>query len=121
MGQAFRPTALVVEDDHMQRSLVTMLLEESEMDVVSCESAEAAMTVLNKLGYRTAMLFTDVELAGNMDGIELAHRAKERFPDMRVIVTSGTPRVRRLPDGSVFMAKPWAPLELLREAARSTR
>jgi len=119
MGQ-IRPTALVVEDDHVQRSLVTMLLEESEMDVVACESAEAALSVLDHAGKEIAMLFTDVELAGHLDGIELAHRAKERFPDMHVIVTSGTPRVRRLPDGSLFMAKPWAPLQLLREAARAT-
>jgi DNA-binding NtrC family response regulator len=120
MGNAFRPTALVVEDDTVQRSLVTLLLEESDMDVVTCASAEDALVVLDKIGYQIAMLFTDVELAGPLDGIELAHRAKERFPDMRLIVTSGSPGVRRLPDGSVFMAKPWAPLQLLREAARTT-
>jgi CheY-like chemotaxis protein len=120
MGQAFRPTALVVEDDTIQRSLITMLLEESDMVVVGCDSAEHAMTVLDKLGYQIAMLFTDVELAGTMDGIELAHLAKQRFPEMRVIVTSGSPRERQLPDGSVFMAKPWTPLELLREAARAS-
>jgi len=110
-----------VEDDYVQRSLATMLLEESEMDVVTCDNGEDALAVIDELGYRIAMLFTDVELGGGIDGIELAHQAKQRCPDMRVIVTSGSPRVRRLPDGSVFMAKPWAPLQLLREAARSPR
>jgi CheY-like chemotaxis protein len=116
MGQALTPTALVVEDDLMQRALVSMLLEESDMRVVQCESAEAALAVLDQIGSRLAMIFTDVELAGDMDGIEFAHQARERFPELRIIVTSGAPRVRRLPDGTTFMAKPWVPLDVLREA-----
>ena len=44
MGQAspFKPIALVVEDDEMQREMVAMLLEESEIGVIQCESGEAA-------------------------------------------------------------------------------
>jgi hypothetical protein len=38
---------------------------------------------------------------------------------MHVIVTSGAPRVRRLPDGTLFMAKPWSPIDLLRAAQQS--
>jgi DNA-binding NtrC family response regulator len=110
------PTALVVEDDLMQRALVSILLEESDMRVIQCESAEAALVMLDRIGPRLAMIFTEVELAGDIDGIELAHQARERFPGLRIIVTSGAPRVRRLPDGTTFMAKPWMPLDVLREA-----
>jgi DNA-binding NtrC family response regulator len=119
MGQAFKPTALVVENDELQRSLITVLLEESEMDVIQCETAEAAVLVLDQSGNRLSMVFTDVELAGLMDGIELATIAKQRFPDLHVIVTSSTPRLRRLPDGTTFMAKPWNPIDLLIEAQKS--
>ena len=45
----FRPIALVVEDDAMQRELAAMLLEDCEMGVVQCESAEAALKVLVRL------------------------------------------------------------------------
>src|SRR5258706_10795813 len=101
-------TALVVENDEMRRTLVITLLEESEMNVIQCESAEAAVDVLDQSGGRLSVIFTDVELAGIMDGIELAHIARQRFPDLHIIVTSGTPRIRRLPDGTTFMAKPWS-------------
>lgn len=114
-----RTTALVVENDEMQRSLVSVLLEENDMDVIQCESAEAAILVLEESGDQVSLVFTDVELAGVMDGIELAHIAKTKFPDMHILVTSGAPRVRRLPDGSVFMAKPWNPIDLLREAGKT--
>ena len=53
----FVPVALVVEDDAMQRELVAMLLQESEMGVIQCENAEAALDVLEKMG---ALLSYDV-------------------------------------------------------------
>lgn len=109
------PTALVVEDDVRQRTLVSVLLEESDLRVVQCDSAEAALEAIDRIGSHLAMIFTEVELAGDIDGIELAHQARERFPGLRIVVTSGAPRVRRLPDGTTFMVKPWVPLDVLRE------
>ena len=120
MGQAtpFKPIALVVEDDALQREYVVTLLEESEMGVIQCESAEAALRVLDKMGGCLSLMFTDVNLAGSMDGLELARFAKARYPDMHVIVTSGTARAG-IPEGAKFLAKPWRALDVLREAARS--
>jgi DNA-binding NtrC family response regulator len=119
MGYAHRSTALVVENDEAQRTLVSLLLEESEMDVIECESAEAAVLVLEESGNNVSMVFTDVELAGMMDGVELACLAKQRYPDLKVVVTSGAPRVRRFPDGTLFMAKPWSPIDVLRVAQQA--
>jgi DNA-binding NtrC family response regulator len=119
MGYAHRSTALVVENDEAQRTLVSLLLEESEMDVIECESAEAAVLVLEESGDNVSMVFTDVQLAGMMDGIELAYLAKQRYPNLQVVVTSGAARVRRLPDGTLFMAKPWSPIDILRVAEQS--
>jgi two-component system, cell cycle response regulator CpdR len=114
--QPYKQVALVVEDDPLQRETIVTLLEESEMDVIQCESAEAAELVLEHVGGCLTTLLTDVNLAGSMDGIELAQIAHDRFPDLRIIVISASPRVSRLPDGTQFIAKPWRPLELLREA-----
>ena len=119
MAHALNPTVLVVENDALQRSLVSVLLEKSDMTVIQCESAEAAVVVLDRSGNDVSIVFADVELAGHMDGIELAYIAKQKFPDLRVIVTSGSLRVRRLPDGTTFMAKPWSPVHLLVEAQKS--
>ncbi len=119
MGQAspFKPIALVVEDDIMQRAVAAMLLEESGMGVIQCESAEAALRVLEKMGGCCSLMFTDVNLSGRMDGVELAHLAHVRCPNLRVVVTSGRALKAGLPDGATFMSKPWLPLDLLREAS----
>ena len=120
MGQASpsKPIALVVEDDEMQREMVAMLLEESEMGVIQCENAEQAFQVLKKNGASLSMMFTDIQLSGQVDGVELAHFTHQHYPNIHLIVTSGFVLVKRLPDGTTFMSKPWTPLDLLREAAR---
>ncbi|WP_065750909.1 response regulator [Bradyrhizobium paxllaeri] len=113
-----RATALIVEDDPMQRDMICLLLEESEVDVIECESAEAAELVLECAAGSLVLMMTDVQLAGNMDGVELAHIARKYNPEMGVIVTSGKPLHQELPDGVEFWAKPWAPLDVIRTAER---
>jgi len=121
MGQTtpFRPMALVVEDDENQRDVVAMLLEECEMGVIQCDSAETAIAVLDRVGPLLTMLFTDISLAGKIDGIELAQIARENYPQIHVVVVSGYELNRDLPERARFMHKPWLPLDLLREAERA--
>jgi len=54
-----------------------------------------------------------------MDGIELACIVRQRFPDLHIILTSDTPRIRRLPDGTTFVAKPRSATDVLLEARKS--
>ena len=100
----------------MQREMLSLLLEESGYHVIQCESAEAAERVLDKNAGALCLMLTDVQLAGRMNGIELAHVAKDRNPKLDIVVTSGRPLMQPLPDGAKFWAKPWAPLDVLREA-----
>jgi FixJ family two-component response regulator len=111
----YRPIALVVEDDFLQRSSIALLLEESEMDVFQCESAEAAELVLQKAGGAICFMFTDVNLAGAISGADLAGFAASHYPDMKIVVTSGN-SAPPLPNGATFLPKPWNSLDLLRVA-----
>ena len=59
MGQTRpqRRTALIVEDDADLRELSAALLEESELDTIECESAEAALAAMLLRGQDVAMIF----------------------------------------------------------------
>ena len=118
MGQSrpLRATALIVEDDPMQREMICLLLEESDYNVIQCESAEAAEMVIEEVGGGLSLMMTDVNLAGRMTGVELAFIAKQHNPGLDVVVTSGRPLKQPLPDGAKFWPKPWAALDVLREA-----
>ena len=59
--------ALVVEDDDDQRDLIGAILEESDVKVIACHSAEAAMQVMEKVGDR-AVFVHDRRGAGRHDG-----------------------------------------------------
>ena len=100
----------------MQREMLCVLLEECDYDVIQCESAEAAERVLEKTSGCLALMMTDVNLAGRMSGVELARIAKDRNPALDVVITSGRPLREPIPDGTKFWSKPWAPLDVLREA-----
>jgi CheY-like chemotaxis protein len=121
MGQKspYKPVALVVEDDVWQRELMVVLLEESEMSVIQCESAEEALHMLKKMDGCVTIIFTDINLTGKIDGVELAHFATRRYPSIRIVVTSGLALTKSLPEGAMFMPKPWLSIDVLREAERS--
>ena len=117
MGQAQqkRQAVVIVEDDAELRSLVAALLEDEQVDIIECESAEAALATMLIDGRKVGMIFADVRLRGVMDGIDLAREVKMRWPLLPVILTSGLPRERvgNLPPGVGYMPKPWQPLNVL--------
>jgi DNA-binding NtrC family response regulator len=115
--------ALIVEDEPYVRELAGALLEETELDVVEVETAEAALDYLKEQGGEVAMMFADVRLPGEMDGVQLAKAACTLWPTMRIVLTSGDPDAASddLPDCVTFMPKPWRGLDVLVQAVRAIR
>jgi CheY-like chemotaxis protein len=82
------------------------LLTECGLAVVAAESAADALQYLKAHAREVAAVFTDVAMAGEIDGADLARIISESWPDIAVIVTSGicTPT---LPGSTHFLPKPW--------------
>jgi CheY-like chemotaxis protein len=114
------PVALIVEDDPDLRELAGALLEETDLRVVECEDAEQALAFLNREGDTVAMMFVDVRLPGLLDGLDLVRRARRLWSEISIVVTSGYERSRDLPDGVVYMQKPWLALDVLMQAEYAT-
>lgn len=113
--------ALVVEDDAATRQVAEALLGDTDLDVIGCDSAEAALRVLQERGGDVALVFADVRLAGAMDGLQLAHAVATLWPRARLVITSGHGVSRPdLPPEAVFIQKPWRPLDVLVEAERAS-
>ena len=117
-----RPAALVVEDDAAIRNLATAVLEETDLDVIACSSAEAAIAILERGDVRVALLFADIRLGGAMDGVALAGTVEKRWPEVRVVVTSGydAREDARLSSQVVYLRKPWRVLDVLVQAEHAT-
>lgn len=117
MGQSkpIRPTAIVVEDDDIQREMLAMLLEDNNFDVLQCEDAETAALAVK--ARHPSLIVTDISLVGKMNGVDLAYYAQQQNAGTRIIVISGRPPPRPLPPGAKFFTKPIYPTALLAEAA----
>lgn len=113
--------ALVVEDEPEVRALAEATLDESELSVIACESAEAALAVLQEHGGDVALVFADIRLAGDMDGVQLAHAVATLWPKARLVITSGAApeRSAEIPKSAVFIPKPWRAPDVLAHAERA--
>jgi CheY-like chemotaxis protein len=80
---------LVVEDNAGLRRVVTRQLHELRYHVLEADNAAQAMVSLEH--ENVDLLFTDIILPGDQNGLELARRARDRWPQLRVLLTSGFP------------------------------
>jgi two-component system, response regulator PdtaR len=104
-----RPVVLVVEDDILLRWTATAIIEQAGFDVVEAGTGVEAMSLLEKRSdIRT--VFTDVEMPGSINGLQLAHLIRTRWPSIGIMATSGQLRLREddLPEGARFLHKPYA-------------
>jgi catechol 2,3-dioxygenase len=81
---------LLVEDDAELCATLLETLSSDHWDVTAAPSSEAALAVLQQ-DETIGILVTDIALGAGMSGIDLAHAAVARCPDLSVILTSGYP------------------------------
>jgi two-component system, response regulator PdtaR len=107
MGQA-KPLILVVEDDELLRLHAADLLEEHGFGVVEAENADAALKLLETRD-DVRLLFTDIQMPGSCDGMDLARKVHARWPRILLIITSGQikPAQAEIPDHGRFVSKPY--------------
>jgi CheY-like chemotaxis protein len=112
------PRVLLVEDE----VLISMMIEDAMIargfEVYTATNAGDALQVLTE-GPQVDVLFTDINIEGDMDGTALARRARELHPDLAVLYASGTLKsiVDPVP-GSTFVPKPYAPSQVCAMVAR---
>jgi CheY-like chemotaxis protein len=112
-------TVLVVEDEALIRLAIADDLREAGFHVLEASDSDAAVRLLEAHD-SVRLIFTDINMPGSMDGLKLSELVRDRWPPVRIIVTSGRvePTAGALPDGSQFIAKPYAAAGVL-EAVRS--
>jgi PAS domain S-box-containing protein len=87
-----RQTILVVEDNADVRRVAVSLLEQLGYRTMEVETAAAALDIL-AAGKDIDLVFSDVVLPGQADGLALARTLAERYPHIPVVLTTGYTRV----------------------------
>ena len=107
-SRASGAVVLIVEDEPLLRQLAAEVVEDAGF--VALEAADAGEAVaLLETRSDIAVLFTDINMPGSMDGLKLAHAVRDRWPPIKIIVASGHVRlqVSDLPSNSTFLLKPY--------------
>jgi CheY-like chemotaxis protein len=116
MGHAAarRPVVLVVEDEFLIRMHAAEMIKEAGFEVVEASNADEAVAIL-EARLDIAVVFTDIQMPGSMDGLKLARAVRNRWPPIRIVATSGLVNVRTedLPDGGRFLPKPYSPAQII--------
>lgn len=99
---------LVVEDEALLRFTISDELRDVGYEVFEASNADEAIRVLES-DKDIRLIFTDIDMPGSMDGLDLAAMVRDRWPPVRIIVTSGKqrPHSMELPQGGSFMPKPY--------------
>ena len=109
MNNATGGVVLVVEDEALLLFSIADELRDLGFNVLEARNADEALARL-EAHEEIAVVFTDIDMPGSMDGLQLTALVDQRWPAKKVVVTSG----KKLPDRSAmpahvqFLSKPYA-------------
>lgn len=116
------PTLLVVDDDILIRMPIANYLRDMSYRVIEASNAAEAMSVLES-GEPVEVVFSDVFMPGDMNGIALARWIRRKYPDVRVILTSGAAVADDILPGDTdtpLLAKPYTFSDVAEKIRRLT-
>ncbi|MFL5267375.1 MAG: PAS domain S-box protein [Stellaceae bacterium] len=104
---AGRETILLVEDNPDVQEVASMLLDQLGYRIICADSPAAALQLLAS-GDAIDLVFSDVVMPGELDGLGLAQRVREEHPDVAVLLTSGYAKAANtLEAGFPILRKPY--------------
>jgi two-component system, response regulator PdtaR len=102
------PVVLIVESYTDLRMLAVQFLKEEGFETLEAGDADQAVAMLESRS-EIAVLFTNIDLPGTMNGLKLARAAHNRWPAIEILIASGHVRLPSadLPPNGRFLEKPY--------------
>ena len=110
------PVVLIVEDEMVLRMRAVDMVEDAGYTAIEAMDAAEAVAILESRS-DVALVCTDIQMPGKMDGVALAHAVHARWPTIGIIVVSGQLDLPHLdlPPRSRFFGKPLNAGEVIAE------
>jgi CheY-like chemotaxis protein len=102
------PIALVVDDEPLILMDTVDMITNEGYAIVEAFTADEAYEFLDRHS-TLQLLFTDVQMPGDLSGFDLARVVARRWPDICVVIASGAaaPGPGDIPDNATFISKPF--------------
>src|ERR1700691_4175762 len=116
------PAVLIVEDEPLVRLNAVRALEDAGFEVIEAANADEAIRILESRS-DIRVVFTDIQMPGSIDGLKLAHAVRNRWPPIKIMVTSGHDLVSEndLQEGGRFFPKPYDAAQITNTIRELTR
>jgi CheY-like chemotaxis protein len=113
------PVVLVVEDEFLVREYAAGILEQGGFEVLQAKNARQALSLLEER-QDIEVVFTDIHMPGDVDGLWLAREVRARWPHILLLMASGLERpcCDEIPDPGGFIPKPYEPEAVLKRVRR---
>ena len=111
------PVILLVEDEPLVRMAAADDLQEAGFHVLEAGNADVALAVLETCSDDVQVLFTDIDMPGSMNGLDLAESVQQRWPHISLLISSAyhRPNSAQLPDDGRFVPKPYCSDEIVQQ------
>ena len=104
----------MVDDQDAVRRVAVNMLEDMGYRAISADSGRSALRSLERHTDVT-LLFSDVVMPDGMDGVSLARQARERWPDLKILLASGFPKeLLKNEEAFPLLSKPYQAKDLAR-------
>ncbi len=111
MTTMLQAKVLLVEDEGLIRMMVAEFLQDEGFDVAEAWDGDEAVRLLEGPD-EFHILFTDVQMPGGRDGVDVANHARRLYPRIPILIVSGyatalVSRISVLDPAALFMSKPY--------------
>jgi len=110
------PVVLLVEDELLVRMAAAEDLQDAGFHVMEAANADVALAVLETCSRDVQVLFTDIDMPGSMNGLDLAESVQQRWPHISLLISSAyhKPLPEQIPDEGRFVPKPYSSEDVVR-------
>jgi DNA-binding NtrC family response regulator len=106
-----KPVVLVVEDEPIIRMETVQMVKDAGYAVLDAANTDDAMTILERRSDIRAV-FTEIRVPGHRNGMDLGRTIAERWPLVRLVMTSGVPKADNFPADWRYIPKPYDGVQL---------
>lgn len=114
---------VVAEDEPLIRMEVAAFLIDEGFQVREAGHAADVLKILEVEAKNVHVLFTDVQMPGDIDGLALSHHVRMHWPWIGILVTSARAILKEsdLPKGGHFLPKPYRRSDLAHHVRKLTQ
>lgn len=97
---------LLVEDEVLVRAFIAEELRAAGCAVIEASHAQEALDYMHA-GGKVDLLFSDIQMPGALNGLQLAERIRHEYPAIPIILISGNVEMAQSATSVLFLAKPY--------------